>query len=341
VEILDQLTMRERVDRILDWLASMLYYNWELLIKILKSILFILILTLIILLLWYVPPHQVSSYRINNTTENASLENQYRATLAQIVGGAAIIISLFYTSRRIGIAEKDLKATKEGQMTERFTKAVDQLGNPAIETRLGGIYALARISNESWEDYWPIMEILTGYIRNNSSLTLIKKGKLDLDDEVSVDIQSILTVIKKRKYSFYTGDSGSLDLQKTFLRRANLEYADFERANLEGVNLTEANFEHAKLNWVNLKGGADLTNANLEHANLENAFLEGANLTKANLEYANLENAHLKGANLEEANLKNAENLEYYQFKDVTTLHNATIDEPLHSQLYKMYPEKF
>lgn len=36
--------------------------------------------------------------------------------------------------------------SREGQITERFTKAVDQLGNPNIDVRIGGLYALERIA---------------------------------------------------------------------------------------------------------------------------------------------------------------------------------------------------
>jgi len=104
-------------------------------------------------LIW-LPYWRVSQFGINNATENATLENQYRATLAQILGGVAIGISLYYAWQRNNIAQ-------EGQITERFTRAIDQLGNPNLEIRLGGIYALERISNESKKDYWPIMEILT------------------------------------------------------------------------------------------------------------------------------------------------------------------------------------
>jgi len=32
--------------------------------------------------------------------------------------------------------------------------------------RLGGIYALERIANESEQDHWPIMEVLCTYVRN-------------------------------------------------------------------------------------------------------------------------------------------------------------------------------
>lgn len=40
--------------------------------------------------------------------------------------------------------QENLKIAQEGQITERFTRAIEQLGNPATEIRLGGIYALGR-----------------------------------------------------------------------------------------------------------------------------------------------------------------------------------------------------
>ena len=66
-----------------------------------------------VLLLIVVPYLQVNYQGISNATEKATLENQYRATFAQILGGVAIGIGLYYTWRRIAIAEEDLKATQE------------------------------------------------------------------------------------------------------------------------------------------------------------------------------------------------------------------------------------
>jgi len=142
-----------------------------------KTSLVITILFIVFLLLafQYIPHYQVAQFNITNQKDLADAENSYRATLAQIFGGVAIGIGLYYTWRRIGIAEEDLKATQEnlkiaqeGQITERFTRAIEQLGNEKIEIRLGGIYALNRIANESKTDYWSIIEILTAYVRKNS-----------------------------------------------------------------------------------------------------------------------------------------------------------------------------
>jgi hypothetical protein len=109
-----------------------------------------LLFIIAVLLLIFVPYVQVSLSGINNSTIEAAQVNQDRATLAQIFGGVAIGIGLYYTWRRIAISEKELKTTQknlaitqknlrvaqESQITERFTRAVDQLGNPAMEIRL-------------------------------------------------------------------------------------------------------------------------------------------------------------------------------------------------------------
>lgn len=331
--------------------------------------------------LFVFPYLQVDFRGINNVTAEATLENQYRATLAQILGGVAIAIGLYYTWRRIGIAEKELQATqenlkvaqdnlkvtqdnlkvtqeiaennlkvsKEGQITERFTRAVDQLGaidqlgKPAIEIRLGGIYALERISKESEDDYWPIMEILTAYIRKNSSGDIAKNKKvthISMDIQanesttsefpearkISLDIQAILTVIGKRIHSFNNGESKRLNLGLT-----HLEMADLQEAHLEGADLHEAHLEVADLQEAHLQEaffvgahleGAYLLKAHLEEAYLQEAHLEGAYLQEAHLEKADLQKTHLEKADLQQAHLEGASlNWAHFEGTDLREAH--------------------
>lgn len=361
------------------------------------SLLFIIIIVLVITL----PYLQVSYQGISNNTEKATLENQYRTTFAQILGGVAIGIGLYYTWRRITIAEEDLKTTQEnlkvaqenlkvsqeGQITERFTRAIDQLGSPSMETRLGGIYALERLSNESDKDYWPIMEILAAYIRQNSSIQICESNKIthiSMDIEanesgknvdsavrnIPCDIQAVLTVIGRRKYSHDNGELSYFDLHETYLRGANLDEANFVNAYLEKVNLESAqlheanfqaaylkgaNFKHSILQRANLNGallicahfewalliGADLEKAHLIMANLENAFLIQANLREADLEKANLRETSFLEANLTGANLKGARNLSIDQLSKAKTLYNAKIDDELLIPLKEKCPALF
>jgi uncharacterized protein YjbI with pentapeptide repeats len=303
-----------------------------------------LFFVLVILLLIVVPHWQVSG--INNSTVQTTQENQNRATLAQILGGVAIGIGLYYTWRRITIAEEDLKATQESlkvtqenlrvsqedQITERFTKAVDQLGaidhlgNPAIEIRLGGIYALERIASESKKDYLPIIEILTSYVRKNScGDSILKNGNISMDIQsnestkhnvskvrkISPDIQAILTVLGRL---IKNGEPIILDLRATCLEGANLFGAHFEGANLfsahfEGANLRNSHFEGADLNGVHFEG-ADFDGANLEGSKLNGAYFKGANLgnvhLSANMKKTDLHKAHFEGAEIYNTYLEGA-----------------------------------
>lgn len=354
------------------------------------SLFFIIAILLVITL----PYLQVNYQGISNNTEKATLENQYRATLAQILGGIAVGIGLYYTWRRITIAEEDLKATQEnikiaqdnlkvsqeGQITERFTRAVDQLGNEKMGIRLGGIYALERIASESERDYWPIMEILTAYVRINSSVDksrcanfstvfplsmdiqnceIAKKGLLDMN-KLS-DIQAALTVLGRRKYTYNNGESEKLNLCMTNLGMTNLAMAHFEGTNfamahLEVTNLTQTHLEGANLSMshfnnltvltrANLEGadlmGANLAGTYLEEANLVGANLMGANLTAARLTYARLERANLEGANLQGADLREARNLSLDQLSKVKTLYNTKLDKELLIPLKENYPALF
>jgi hypothetical protein len=125
-------------------------------------------------LLW-ATPEQLPYYRLE-PKDRISLENDLRAnriqviaTVVQALGGIAVLIGIYFAwanlkTTQIGQAET-LRLTNEGQITDRFTKAIDQLGSPKLELRLGGIYALERIARDSEKDHWPIMEVLTTFIR--------------------------------------------------------------------------------------------------------------------------------------------------------------------------------
>ena len=61
--------------------------------------------------------------------------------------------TLYVTWRRVIAAERTAEAAQqtvavaqEGQITERFTRAIEQLGSDKIAIRLGGIYALERVA---------------------------------------------------------------------------------------------------------------------------------------------------------------------------------------------------
>jgi hypothetical protein len=140
----------------------------------------------IVAFLWFVPQLQGDYFSPKvPDKERPALVNEYRRTWAQIIGGFGLLLGLYFTWRRIEISQQELEATRDQQVTERFTRAIDQLGaiddegNKKLEIRLGGIYALERIAvdsfameNSSGRDYSTVMEVLTAYVRENTTHAL-------------------------------------------------------------------------------------------------------------------------------------------------------------------------
>jgi hypothetical protein len=93
---------------------------------------------LIVAFLWFVPQLQGKYFSQKvPAEERPALVNEYRRTWAQIIGGFGLLLGLYFTWRRVEISQ-------DQQVTERFTRAIDQLGatddktgNPRWEVRLG------------------------------------------------------------------------------------------------------------------------------------------------------------------------------------------------------------
>jgi uncharacterized protein YjbI with pentapeptide repeats len=308
-----------------------------------------------IVLLWY-PQFQVSKFGITNPKDLANAENSYRATLAQIFGGFALLLGLYFTWG-------NLVTAKESQITERFTRAIEQFGNEKMEIRLGGIYALGRIAKESKKNYWPIVKILTAYVREKSPLVIEPCD----DTKIPTEIQVILEVLfnHENSLSLYNDDKDLIYLQNVNLNGANLTDANLKlvrlnKASLKNANLGFANFESANLNKANLEKAhmwssnlkyADLIGANLEKADLSGADLENAKLVGANLRWADLSGAHLKEATCKEAdftkaNLQRADLTGVYfltldQLSKAKSLYGTKLDEELSNALKDKHPELF
>src|SRR3712207_902928 len=114
-------------------------------------------------------------------------KKEFVQAIGVLLAGFVGAIGLLFTWRNQRLTQRSLedtrrntqeqiRLTEQGQLTERFTRAIDQLGatdddgNPRLEIRLGGIYALERIDKESPERAYhsTVMEVLTAYVRENA-----------------------------------------------------------------------------------------------------------------------------------------------------------------------------
>jgi hypothetical protein len=70
-------------------------------------------------------------------------------TAAAIGVGGTVIVGLTGFWANVRNTNKTTALTKQGQVTDRYTKAIDQLGSDKIDVRIGGMYALERIARDS------------------------------------------------------------------------------------------------------------------------------------------------------------------------------------------------
>lgn len=263
--------------------------------------------------------------------------------VAQILGGIVVIFGLYSTWENLKSAQKTLelagenqkvalknqeiaeegqRTSQQSQITERYNKAVEQLGSKDMNVRVAGIYSLDRIANDSPDkDHWPIMEILTSFVRDTDSL---KNGTKRPAGQLPPDIQAVLRVIGWRHptYPDEGGEDKRLDLHGTDLRGLVLK----GDANLAGANLEDTDLSTPE---TKLRGIV-----------LENALMSGANFEGADLFGANLKDADLGRANIKKTNLHAAQGLTPDQVAAATFYECALYDDKfkvdLESYLHKI-----
>ena len=239
--------------------------------------------------------------------------------LLTLGAGLVAVAALVFTARNLALyrrtvelTQRTFELTEQGQVTDRYTKAIEQLGSDKLDVRIGGIYALERVARDSARDQPTVMEVLAAFIREHSRERWLPIGddQSGADDSERVtrpDVQAAVTVIGRRDPRH---DRQPVDLALAVLVGVNLVGADLTGAKLIRVDLAGADLTGAKLIRVDLAGadltGANLAQTNLTGANLLGANLAGANLAEANLSGANLFHARLTGANLIHANLTGA-----------------------------------
>ncbi|MFG1858523.1 pentapeptide repeat-containing protein [Actinomadura geliboluensis] len=244
--------------------------------------------------------------------ERVEAVNNARQALMQSVTGLVVIVGVVFTAAGLLYTARTLDVTRQGQITDRYTKAIEQLGSGKPEVRMGGIYSLERLMNDSDrpQDRRTITEVLAAYIRSHAQ----DKPPIGSDKtRLAVDVQSALTVLGRARPSHgLVVDLRNTDLHRKNLSGMTLNGVDLSEANLSGANLQDARLSHAVLCNAHLVDanliGAKLVGADAYHALLTDANLSNADLTDADLSFADLRRVSTTlGTNLLHTNLNAAD----------------------------------
>ncbi|MCF2536265.1 pentapeptide repeat-containing protein [Streptomyces nigra] len=242
--------------------------------------------------------------------------NDVRTTLLQVVGGLVVLFGAFATWRQLRVSQDGLRAAQEGYVTDRFSRAVDQLGSDKLDVRIGGLHALWRIAEQSARDREAIISIQAAYLRTHLPWPPAAPESAAADAPIndiapletrSADAQVALTALgvlcQHREQSW-------VNLSITDLRRADCDglwfpEVNFDRACMEAAGFYRANLTQASLVSVNLRH-ADLTTAILRRARCVLADLRAAKLVRTDLRDADFTETDLREANLRKADAHSA-----------------------------------
>jgi Pentapeptide repeats (9 copies) len=217
-------------------------------------------------------------------------KNDVRGQLLQGLAATALIAGLYFTWRT-------LRLNTQGQITDRFTKAVDQLGDENVDVRVGGIYALARIGRDSRADQAAISHVLVASIRRATAKP---------QPQAPPDVQAAMSVLTDRGFERPRMELGvPLDLSGLGLRRLDLAEANLRRLDFRGAHLEDSDLRGAWLDEADLRGArlerAELFLASFRKADLRDAYFDEADVGRASFEGADLRGAHFaKVANLDD-----------------------------------------
>lgn len=109
--------------------------------------------------------HDVGS--VKGSLHETALDNA-RGRLLTLGAGLFAAGALVFTARNFTVSRRTLELTEQGQVTDRYTKAIEQLGSDKLDVRISGIYALERVARDSPQDHPTVMDVLAAFIREHS-----------------------------------------------------------------------------------------------------------------------------------------------------------------------------
>ncbi|MDF2270703.1 pentapeptide repeat-containing protein [Streptomyces coacervatus] len=211
----------------------------------------------------------IDTARMGAAGGSAALVTGLRTAIVACAAAVGAGVALVYTIR-------NYRLTRRGQVTDRFTKALERLGSDHRYVRIGGVLALEQIVQDAPEQATHAAQVLGHFVRDRAPT---RPGPWNAPDgeqtttdtslltPPEADVQVALTALTRPESRTHVDDRERLDLRILHLVGAYLVGADLTEANLGGADLTRVELV-----------GADFTGASLHKANLTRAWAGGGHV---------------------------------------------------------------
>ena len=274
-------------------------------------------------------PFTDPSWRKLKASERVNAISQLRIAIVQVLAATGAAIALIYTAR-------NYQLSRRGQVTDRFTKALERLGAEEMFLRIGGLLALEQIVQDSPDQANDASEVLQAFLkwqagerieritrkqnlktffrRYSSSITPLHPWSPSVRDDVQVALTSI-TRPKSRVHANRHLSLTNLNLCGARLTGADLRSINFTDTDLSGSYVYDSDLTGAQLLESRAVGiqflestldGASFTLGDFTYANFNDCSMLLTEWEGATLAGADFQRCKLKGSSFKEANLSAA-----------------------------------
>lgn len=178
-----------------------------------------------------------------------------RKTLAQVFGGAAIILTFAWSFSK---DSETLEQARQQTANQQYLSSAQMLSDSnAVATRSAGIFSMGKVASVRTEYHMPVRDALAAFLSTRSALML--RERMDRPTRVEADVQAAIEVLGRRDRrnddrsrmlnleqnylvgaNFYrlNGFQG-VSFQRAFLPGANFRYADLSEARFDGASMSD------------------------------------------------------------------------------------------------------
>lgn len=211
--------------------------------------------------------------------------------------------------------ERQTRAQEEGLTTDRIRHAVEGLGAekqvyhadncgtnptartvPNLEVRIGAIYALERISEDSARDRINVSKIITEYLRRHS-IEYDERSRTRSDVEAA--FQALSPISKKLMITNHEDISYILDLNSCRIIGANVSQSTLFSSDFRNSRLSSASLS----NSIIVK--CRFFKAEIKDTQLEDSKFDRVNFSQSKIEESCLDRTHVKNCDFSKSTLNN------------------------------------
>ncbi len=249
--------------------------------------------------------------------------------IIQASGGLLIFFGLILNKRKTEALEKQVNISEDSNVTDRFQKAIEQLGNDNATIRTGGIHSLVRIAEESIkkksEDWKTIIELFNSFIQNNITNKDVKDyidqidfdaiikhiffnefAKVRIDNKIKVEFNNVTTQLFK-KDSPTVKQAVFNNCEFTMLEYLSFENCDFNKVSIQYATIiNHRNIDFTFCNFYNGFNGKYFS----ERSCFDKCFFDRIKLDNTNLgDFVDcrINSLALNNCNFYEANFEGSE----------------------------------